>query len=68
MALKRIGDVLVQEKVITEEQLFMPLRDKNKMKRLGEENLVRLRNVSEMQILKALENSTGVQRISLANL
>ncbi|MDD4194641.1 MAG: ATPase, T2SS/T4P/T4SS family [Acholeplasmataceae bacterium] len=66
MALKRIGDVLVQEKVITEEQLIYALARQEQSERLGE-TLVRLEIVSEMQILKALENSTGVQRISLAN-
>ncbi|MBN2268061.1 MAG: Flp pilus assembly complex ATPase component TadA, partial [Acholeplasmataceae bacterium] len=66
MALKRIGDVLVQERVITEEQLIYALARQEQNERLGE-TLVRLEIVSEMQILKALENSTGVQRISLAN-
>ena len=66
MALKRIGDILVQERVITEEQLIKALARQEKGERLGE-TLLRLEIVSEMQILKALENSTGVQRISLQN-
>ncbi len=66
MALKRIGDILVQEKVITEDQLIKALARQEKGERLGE-TLLRLEIVSEMQILKALENSTGVQRISLQN-
>lgn len=66
MALKRIGDVLLQEKVVTQEQLNQALKQKEKGERLGE-TLVRLEIANEMQILKALENSTGVQRVSLAN-
>lgn len=66
MALKRIGDVLLQEKVITQEQLNFALKHKEKEERFGE-TLVRLEIANEMQILKALENSTGVQRVSLAN-
>ncbi|MBN2299820.1 MAG: Flp pilus assembly complex ATPase component TadA [Acholeplasmataceae bacterium] len=66
MALKRIGDVLLQEKVITKAQLEEALKSKEKDERLGE-TFVRLKIANEMQILKALENSTGVQRVSLAN-
>ncbi len=66
MALKRIGDVLLQEKVVTQAQLNEALKHKEKDERLGE-TLVRLNIANEMQILKALENSTGVQRLSLAN-
>jgi type IV pilus assembly protein PilB len=66
MALKRIGDVLLKEHVITEEELKKALKEQKTDERLGE-TLVRMKIVSEMQILKALEASTGVQRISLIN-
>lgn len=66
MALKRIGDILVQENIITQEQLQTALLQKNLDERLGEV-LVRLGFTSEGQILKALETSTGVRRVSLAN-
>ncbi len=66
MAHKRIGDILIQEKVITQAQLKQALEQKEKEERLGE-TFVRLELVTEMQILKALEDSTGVQRVSLAN-
>jgi type IV pilus assembly protein PilB len=66
MALKRIGDILVQENIITHEQLQTALLQKNLDERLGEA-LVRLGFTSEGQILKALEASTGVRRVSLAN-
>ena len=67
MALKRIGDVLVQEKIVTREQLQTALVKKAKDERLGEA-LIRLGYTSEAQILKALETSTGVRRVSLANI
>lgn len=66
MALKRIGDILVQEGVLTEESLIEALKKQQKDERLGE-TLVRLQILNESQILKALEDTTGVQRVSLAN-
>lgn len=66
MALKRIGDVLLQAKVITQKQLNDALKKKEEDERLGE-TIVRLEYANEMQILKALEDSTGVKRVSLSN-
>ena len=66
MALKRIGDILVQEGVLTEESLIEALKKQQKDERLGE-TLVRLQILNESQILKALEDTTGVQRVSLSN-
>ncbi len=66
MPLKRIGDVLVAAKIITNKQLEEALKKKDEDERLGE-TFVRLGMTTEGQILKALEQSTGVQRISLAN-
>ena len=66
MALKRIGDVLVEAKIITNKQLEDALKNQEQNERLGE-TIVRLQYATEMQILKALEDSTGVQRVSLAN-
>ncbi len=66
MALKRIGDILQKEGIISESQLKEALKNKKSDERLGE-TLVRLQMSTEMQILKALEASSGVQRISLAN-
>lgn len=65
MAIKRIGDILIEERVITPEQLNQALKVKEKDERLGE-CLVRLGFVTESQVLQVLENTTGVQRISLA--
>ena len=64
MAIKRIGDILLEEKVITPDKLSDAIRRKKPEERLGEA-LVRLGYTTEGQILKALENSTGIQRISL---
>lgn len=66
MALRRIGDILVQAKIITESELKDALQKQEKSERLGE-TLTRLSYATEMQILKALEDSTGVQRVALAN-
>ena len=66
MALKRIGDVLIEADIITKKQLEDALKNQEQEERLGE-TIVRLQYASEMQILKALEDSTGVQRVSLMN-
>ncbi len=66
MAIKRIGDILLKEKIITPKQLSRALENKKEEEKIGE-TLIRLKIVNEMQILKALETSTGVKRISLQN-
>jgi type IV pilus assembly protein PilB len=66
MALRRIGDILLEAKIITEAQLKDALSKQEKAERLGE-TLARLEYATEMQILKALEDSTGVQRVALTN-
>ena len=65
MALKRIGDILLKENIITDAELKEALSKQKPDERLGE-TLVRLKMTTEMQILKALEGSSGVQRISLS--
>lgn len=64
MAIRRIGDILINEKLITQKDLDKALKQNKKDEKLGE-TLIRLKVVNEMQILKALETSTGVKRISL---
>ncbi|XMB73027.1 ATPase, T2SS/T4P/T4SS family [Mycoplasmatota bacterium WC30] len=66
MALKRIGDILVKEKIITQKQLDNALKNKKPNEKIGE-TLIRLKIVNELQILKALEVSTGTKRVSLQN-
>ncbi len=67
MALKRIGDILLEKNIITKKELDTALAKKEESERLGE-TFVRLKLASETQILKALEESTGVKRVSLQNL
>jgi type IV pilus assembly protein PilB len=67
MALKRIGDILLEKDIITRKELDNALEKKEESERLGE-TLVRLKIASEMQILKALEESTSVKRVSLQNI
>lgn len=66
MALKRIGDILIKENIITEKQLNEALKKKKPGEKIGE-TLIRLKIVNELQILKALEESTGIKRVSLQN-
>ncbi len=65
MALVRVGDVLLQEHIITEEQMEKALTEKEPDERIGE-TLIRLGYATESQILKALESTTGVPRVSLS--
>jgi type IV pilus assembly protein PilB len=66
MALKRIGDILIKEKLLTQKQLVKALENKQQDEKIGE-TFIRLKMLNEMQILKALETSTGVKRVSLTN-
>jgi type IV pilus assembly protein PilB len=66
MALKRIGDILIKEKLLTQQQLVKALENKQPEEKLGE-TFIRLKMLNEMQILKALETSTGVKRVSLSS-
>lgn len=67
MALKRIGDILLDKDVINEIELTKALDAKKESERLGE-TFVRLGITTETQILKALEETTGVKRVSLQNM
>lgn len=67
MAIKRIGQILVDAKIITEDELQQALAKQTKGERIGEA-LIRLGMTTETQILKALEDTTGVQRISLSGI
>jgi len=67
MALKRIGDILTDKDIITEKELSKALDVQKESERLGE-TFVRLGITTEAQILKALEDTTGVKRVSLQNM
>ncbi len=66
MALKRIGDILVEEKLLTKAQIDQVLKEKQPNEKTGEA-IVRLNLLNEMQILKALEKTTMVKRITLTD-
>ena len=63
--IKRIGDILIENGIITADQLKDALDKKLPGERVGQ-TLVRLKLVSEGQILKVLEASTGIERVTLA--
>ncbi len=66
MPLKRIGDILLDSKLLTQKQLDMALKQQKPSEKLGE-TFIRLGLLNEMQILKALEETTHIKRISLQN-
>ncbi|MBP5446313.1 MAG: Flp pilus assembly complex ATPase component TadA [Acholeplasmatales bacterium] len=63
--IKRIGDILIENGMITADQLSDALDKKLPGERVGQ-TLVRLKLISEGQILKVLEASTGIERVTLA--
>jgi type IV pilus assembly protein PilB len=67
MARKRLGDMLVAEGLITEEQVQQALEaKKGTSKRLGEV-IVEMGLTNEDRICKALESQLGIEYISVAN-
>jgi len=63
--IKRIGDILIENGMITPDQLSDALDKKLPGERVGQA-LVRLKYISEGQILKVLEASTGIERVTLS--
>ena len=63
--IKRIGDILIEQGMITPDQLTDALKQKLDNERVGQA-LVRLKYISEAQILKVLEAPTGIERVTLA--
>lgn len=64
MTRKRLGDLLVESELITEEQLAVTLERKSKEEKLGDA-LVREGFVTELQLIEALEFQLGIPRISI---
>ncbi len=64
MATKRIGDILVENNVVSKEQIEEIFKIKDPDEKIGVA-IVRLGIAEEGQILDALERQTGVKRISL---
>lgn len=61
---KRLGDLLVESGIITEEQLQDTLKTKEKSKKLGDA-LVEKRYITEHQLIEVLEFQLGIPHISL---
>ena len=61
---KRLGDLLVETELITEDQLQKALNEKNKGQRLGEVLLER-GFITEQQLIEVLEFQLGIPHVSL---
>ena len=65
---KRIGDILLEENIITEEQLEEALKvGKAEKKKIGE-TIVELGFASEQDIAEALSSQLGFEYVNLASL
>lgn len=65
---KRMGDMLVEERVITDEQLNYAIKEQKKRKLKIGETLVDLGFIDELTIVKVLEKQLKVERIQLASI
>ncbi|WP_026572295.1 GspE/PulE family protein [Bacillus sp. UNC438CL73TsuS30] len=61
---KRLGDLLIEEGLITDEQLQNTLKEKNSNQKLGEA-LVQRGLITEQQLIEVLEYQLGIPHISL---
>ncbi len=61
---KRLGDVLLEQGVVTEKQINETLRKRSKGEKIGEA-LIRFGYVTASQIVDALEQSLGIKRVNL---
>ena len=61
---KRLGEVLVDEGVVTEDQIEEALEKREKGEKIGEA-LIRFGYVSDSQIVDALSDSLGIKRVNL---
>ncbi len=61
---KRLGEVLVSEGVVTEDQIEEALRKREKGEKIGEA-LIRFGHCSDSQIVDALSDSLGIKRVNL---
>ncbi|MED3660511.1 ATPase, T2SS/T4P/T4SS family [Ureibacillus terrenus] len=64
-ARKRLGDLLVEAEVITQEQLDYALKNKSKEEKLGD-FLIRENILTEQQLIEVLEFQLGVPHINLS--
>src|SRR5690606_8519826 len=63
-ARKRLGDLLVESGIISENQLKQALSEQNQNQRLGD-TLVQKGYITEQQLIEVLEFQLGVPHISL---
>ncbi|MCF7926079.1 MAG: Flp pilus assembly complex ATPase component TadA [Candidatus Izimaplasma sp.] len=63
-AQKRLGDVLYEQGIVTEEQINEALRKRDKGEKIGEA-LIRFGFCNDSQIVDALEQSLGIKRVNL---
>lgn len=63
---KRIGDILVEEGLVTEEQIELALSLQMENEKLGD-TLIRIGYITESQLLNALEYQLGIKKVSLAD-
>ena len=61
---KRLGDLLVEAELITEEQLQSALKDKPAEQRLGDA-LLQKGYITEQQLIEVLEFQLGIPHVSL---
>jgi type IV pilus assembly protein PilB len=66
--IKRIGDILIDSELITQEQLSNALEVQKKENRLLGETLIELGYVTEMQVIQALEFSLRIPYIDLGTI
>ena len=61
---KRLGDLLVESNLISEEQLQSALREKSESQKLGD-FLLQRGQVTEQQLMEVLEQQLGIPKVSL---
>lgn len=64
MIRKRLGDLLVESNLITEEQLVKTLQEKSREEKLGDA-LLREGYITELQLIEVLEYQLGIPHIKL---
>jgi type IV pilus assembly protein PilB len=63
---KRIGDILIEEGLVSPEQVELALSLRDKKEKLGD-TLIRIGYITENQLLDALEYQLGVKKITLSD-
>src|SRR5690625_3509811 len=65
MTRKRLGDLLVESRLITEEQLNVALQEKLPEEKLGD-TLLREGYITEQQLIEVLEFQLGIPHINIS--